>query len=69
MDGRELQENSHYEYTRDEEKEVYGLLIHSAVLEDAGKITFTASNAAGSESGSCTVKVHSEYRQGIYRLG
>ncbi|XP_042877694.1 obscurin-like isoform X2 [Penaeus japonicus] len=60
LDGRELQENSHYEYTRDEEKEVYGLLIHSAVLEDAGKITFTASNAAGSESGSCTVKVHTE---------
>ncbi|ROT82141.1 muscle M-line assembly protein unc-89 [Penaeus vannamei] len=40
--------SDHYEYTRDEEKEVYGLLVHSAVLEDAGKITFTASNAAGS---------------------
>ncbi|XP_047481488.1 obscurin-like isoform X2 [Penaeus chinensis] len=60
LDGRELQEGDHYEYTRDEEKEVYGLLVHSAVLEDAGKITFTASNAAGSESGSCTVKVHTE---------
>ncbi|XP_069178633.1 LOW QUALITY PROTEIN: muscle M-line assembly protein unc-89 [Procambarus clarkii] len=58
--GKELKDSDHFEYTRDEEKENYGLVIHSAVLEDAGKISFTASNAAGSESGSCTVTVHTE---------
>ncbi|XP_042234486.1 obscurin-like [Homarus americanus] len=58
--GKELHDGEHFEYTRNEEKEIYGLRIHSAVLEDAGKITFTASNAAGSEAGSCTVKVHTE---------
>lgn len=61
--GKELHENEHYEYTRNEEKEEYGLRIHFAVLEDAGNITFTASNIAGSSSGSCNVKVHSECLQ------
>lgn len=60
LSGKELHESEHYEYTRDEEREVYGLHIHTAVLEDAGKLTFTASNAAGSESGFCVVEVHSE---------
>ncbi|KAK8750916.1 hypothetical protein OTU49_015055 [Cherax quadricarinatus] len=60
LNGKELKDGEHYEYTRDEEKEIYGLVIHSAVLEDAGKIAFTASNAAGSETVSCTVTVHTE---------
>ncbi|KAK7082961.1 hypothetical protein SK128_020955 [Halocaridina rubra] len=60
LQGRELVADGHYEYTRDEDNEVYGLLIKSAVLEDAGKITFTAENKAGNASGSCTVKVHTE---------
>ncbi|XP_066949349.1 LOW QUALITY PROTEIN: muscle M-line assembly protein unc-89-like [Macrobrachium rosenbergii] len=60
LEGRELTPNGHFEYMRDEDNEVYGLLIKSAVLEDAGRITYTAENKAGNCSGSCTVKVHTE---------
>ncbi|XP_063855211.1 obscurin-like isoform X6 [Scylla paramamosain] len=62
LNGQELKEGgeSRYIYTRNEEREEYGLIVQKAVLEDDGKLAFTASNDAGSETRSCHLKVHYE---------
>ncbi|MPC37004.1 Muscle M-line assembly protein unc-89 [Portunus trituberculatus] len=62
LNGQELKDGgeSRYIYTRNEEREEYGLIVQNAVLEDDGKLAFTATNDAGSETRSCHLKVHYE---------
>ncbi|XP_050698180.1 obscurin-like isoform X5 [Eriocheir sinensis] len=60
LNGQELKDGEHYEYTRNESREEYGIIFHGAALDDAGKLAFTASNDAGSETKSCLVRVHYE---------
>lgn len=55
-----VEDCDHTRYLRDEENEVYGIEITSAILEDIGKYTYTASNDACDAKGECDLHVHSE---------